>query len=376
MPSHNHRAWGQFLDYARSTGQIGVYGTATAVKTLALIGEADASDYITCGTKWLLDSFDNHESLASKKKDWGVVYKYCYFLESLAPNDPEVNTDSPIAEHFRTLIDNRLPDDGWGEYYYSTENKDSSHSVVATAMALYVLRRYTPFSKGQQGKQASSWFCDKLVKAAAANRVELALSIIALRDYSQAHNDLAEAFSQLADRLGSNIRKLGRVSDLSEFVHHFTVPSKNSGETRNRYVFLPTNAVVAYSLLITGQYRTARDYIDETVAMYQKSIAAHGAYCNPEQSPRQSTVNQFWVALLLKEYGKLTPAGRLESAYVKLRSRSWLYKIVLVGITAIMFAVVYALIGHFQQNQNLSFISFSLFFVVNWVLSRIWKTDR
>ena len=243
-------------------------------------------------------------------------------------------------------------------------------------MALYVLRRYTPFSKGQQGKQASSWFCDKLAKSAVTNRVQLALSIIALREYSLAHNDLAEAVSQLADRLVSNVRKLGRVSDLSEFVHHFTVPSKDPGETRNRYVFLPTNAVVAYSLLITGQYQTGRDYIDRSVAMYQRSISTHGAYCNPEQSPRQSTVNQFWVALLLDEYGRITPAGRLESACVKLKSRSRLYKMVLVVITAGIFMGAYALIRHLQQNQHLSFVSLIMFFLVDRVLSRIWKSDR
>lgn len=372
----NQIAWGQFLDYERSTGQIGVYGTATAVKTLVLLNEPDASDYISHGINWLLDNYSDHESIANRKMDWGVVYKYCYFLESLAPNDSEINDDSRFSDHFRTLIDRKLPNNGWGEYYYSPEYKNSNHSVVATAMALYVLRRYIPFSKSQQGKAASSWFCNKLISATNLSKVELALSIIALREYSQVHDDVSEIFPQLVDRLEQKVKKLGRLSNLSEFPHHFTVPHKEAEKKRNRYIFLPINALVAYSLLITNRYQTAKDYIDITVAMCQDSISVNKAYCNPEESPRKSTVNQFWVTLLLKEYMKIRPVGKIESAFLKLKSRPRLYKISLALITIVIFVVTYFLLKHFQQNQSLSVISLLLFFGVDRILSLIWKSNR
>jgi len=368
----NQIAWGQFLDYERSTGQIGVYGTATAVKTLALLDEPDVSDYISHGINWLLDSYSNQRSIANRKMDWGVVYKYCYFLESLAPNDPEINVGSRFSDHFRKLIDRKLPNSGWGEYYYSPEYKDSDYSVVATAMALYVLRRYIPFSKSQEGKQASSWFCNKLITAN-LSKVKLALSIIALREYSQVHNDVSVIFPQLVDRLEKKVKKLGRVSNLSEFPHHFTVPHEEAEKKRNRYIFLPIDALVSYSLLITNKYQTARDYIDKTVAMYQDSISVNKAYCNPEEAPRKSTVNQFWVTLLLKEYRKVRPVGKIESGFLNLKSRSRLYKIFLALFTIVMFAITYLLLRYFQQNQNLNFISPLWFFIVDRILSRIWK---
>ncbi len=372
----NQIAWGQFLDYERSTGQTGVYGTATAVKTLALIDESDASDYIRHGINWLLDSYSNQKSIANRKMDWGVVYKYCYFLESLAPNDPEINVGSRFSDHFRKLIDRKLPDNGWGEYYYSPEYKDSDYSVVATAMALYVLRRYIPFSKSQEGKEASSWFCNKLISAANLSKVELALSIIALREYSQVHHDLLVIFSQLVDRLENNVKRLGRVSNLSEFSHHFTVTYEQAERASNRYIFLPVNALVSYSLLITNKYQTARDYINKTVAMCQDSISVSKAYCNPEESPRKSTVNQFWVTLLLKEYGKIKPAGHIESIFLRLKSRPVLYLVCLALISIGIFAITYFLLKYFQQNQNLSFISLLLFFGVDKILSLIWKSNR
>lgn len=372
----NQIAWGQFLDYERSTGQIGVYGTTTAVKTLALLGEPDASDYIKYGINWLLDSHSNQKSIAHRKMDWGVVYKYCYFLESLAPNDSEINAGSPFMDHFQTLINRRLPNNGWGEYYYSPEYKDSDHSVVATAMALYVLRRYIPFSKSQQGTEASSWFCNKLINTPDLNNVELALSIIALREYAKAHHDLSVIFSQLVDRLEKKVKKLGRVSNLSECPHHFTVPHEEVEKRRNRYIFLPINALAAYSLLITDRYQTAKDYIEITVAMYQDSVSVNKAYCNPEESPRKSTVNQFWVTLLLKEYIEIRPVGKIESAFLKLKSRPRLYKISLALITIVIFVITYFLLKHFQKNPSLSFISLLLFFCVDRILPLIWKGNR
>ena len=369
----NQIAWGQFLDYERSTDQTGVYGTATAVKTLALIDESDASDYIRHGINWLLDSYSNQKSIANKKMDWGVVYKYCYFLESLAPNDPEINVGSHFSDHFRKLVDRKLPDNGWGEYYYSPEYKDSDYSVAATAMALYVLRRYIPFSKSQEGKEASLWFCNKLINTASLSKVELALSIIALREYSQAHHDLLVIFSPLVDRLENNVKGVGRVCNLSEFSHHFTVTYEQVERASNRYIFLPVNALVSYSLLITNKYQTVRDYIDKTVAMCQDSISVNRAYCNPEESPRKSTVNQFWFTLLLKEYIKVRPVGKVESGFLKLKSRPRLYKIFLALFTIVMFAITYLLLRYFQQNQNLNFISPLWFFIVDRILSRIWK---
>lgn len=369
----NQIAWGQFLDYEHSTGQTGVYGTAMAVKTLALIDESDASDYTRYGINWLLDNYSNQESVANKKKDWGVVYKYCYFLESLAPNDSEINIDSRFSDYFRGLIDRRLPENGWGEYYYSPKYKDSNYSVVATAMALYVLRRYVPFSKSREGKETSLWFCNKVINTANLSRVELALSIIALREYSQVHDDLLVIFSQLIDSLENNVKRLGRVSSLSEFSHHFTVPYEQTERAVNRYIFLPINALASYSLLITNKYQKVRNYIDKTVAMYQDSIFANKAYCNPEEAPRKSTVNQFWVTLLLKEYMEIRPVGSIEAAYLKLKSRPALYKVFLIIGTIAIFVITFFALRYFQQNQNLSFISLLVFFAVDKILSLIWK---
>ena len=209
-------AWGQFLDYPHSTDQIGVYGTATVIKTLSIIGEPNDSDNIQGGINWLLHSYNDAGSRASIKKDWGVIYKLCYLLEALAPNNQEINEESRFASYFRILTGRILPDDGWGEYYYSNTIKDSNVGLIATAMALYVLRRFVPFSGSTNSRDIVSRFSQKVLGLENPNSITIALSVIVAAGYINKHQTLRSDLISLAIRLEEKVKRIGKNPSLSE----------------------------------------------------------------------------------------------------------------------------------------------------------------
>lgn len=367
-------AWGQFLDFEHSIEQTGVYGTATAVKTLALLGEPENSYYLQGGLNWLRNSYNNANSRASGKKDWAVIYKLCYFLEALEPYKQEIVSD--VSGLFSTLICRRLADNGWGEYYFSTNNKDPNGSPIATSIALYVLRRYITFSRSIQGENAALWLCQKVLDSSDANAIIIAMAILSVNDYLRTNNDLKEKFKLLTNRLEEKTKTITKGGYFLEYQHHFTVEDRETGQSSNRYIFLPINAIVSYTLLIAKKYRRNKDCINKVVKQYQKRISINKGYSDPEQAPRKSTANQFWVALLLKEYLKISPLGKIESTFLKLKSRPRVYYGVLFLSSILIFVITYFLLESFQQNQNLSFISLLLLFVVDRILSFIWKINR
>lgn len=364
-------AWGQFLDFQHAVEQTGVYGTATAVKTLALIGEPQNSDYLQSGLNWLRNSYNDAGSRANGKKDWAVIYKFCYFLEALEPHKQEISPD--VSDLFSQLIDRRLEDNGWGEYYFSAGNKDPNGSLIATSMALYVLRRYITFSRATQGENAALWFCKKVLDSPDANAIIIAMAIVAVNDYLRTNNELKENFRLLTDRLEEKVKTITKRGHFLEYQHHFTVEDRETGQSSNRYIFLPINAIVSYALLIAKKYRRNKDYINKVVEQYQKRISINKGYSDPEQAPRKSTPNHYWITLLFQTFSKLSPIGKLGSALLSIKRHSILYWVLLtlvsLGIIIGAFFVIQAFEGHPALNAISAIVVIIADVMINRVLS-------
>lgn len=367
--SADKMAWGQFFDFEHSIEQIGLYGTAMAVKTLALFGEPENSDYLQSGLNWLRNSYDDSNSRANEKKDWAVIYKFCYFLEALEPHHQEIISD--VSGLFSKLIDRRLADNGWGEYYFSADNKDPNGSLIATSIALYVLRRYITFSRSAQGENAALWFSNKVLDSSDANAIIIAMAILAVNDYSRTNDDLKKNIKLLSDRLEEKAKTIAKRGHFLEYQHHFTVVDGETGQSSNRYIFLPINAIVSYALLIAKKYKSNKDYINKVVEQYQKRIIINKGYSDPEQAPRKSTANHYWITLLLQTFSRLGSIGKLESALLSIKRNSILYwgllTLISVGILIGAFFIIQAFDGH----QSFNALSAIIVIFTNIVLTRV-----
>jgi len=366
-------AWGQFLDYGHSTEQTGTYGTAAAVKTLAIVGESDDSEYLKGGINWLRQSHDNSESRASKNNDWAVTFKVCYFLEAMEPNKVEINETFSTADYFRDLMGRQLPNDGWGEFYFSIDNKDPDGSIVATALALYVLRRYVPFAGSNLGKEAALWFCKKIDTLPETNSIVIALATIAIHEYSEKYSELKQPSVKLTEILEQKLKNFPKNKNMPEFPHHFTVYDRKEGQSRNRYIFLPVDAVVSYALIISGRYKRNKTYIDSVVSSYQQSILANKGYSNPELAPRKSTVNHYWIALLMRAYSDIKPIGIAESLILKLKENAIVFWLLLILISAGIWAGTFFLLQGLKSNTYYSGISPVVTLIVGFVIDHLWR---
>lgn len=366
-------AWGQFLDYEHSTEQTGTYGTAAAVKTLAIVGEPEDSEYLKGGLNWLRQSHDTPESRASKNNDWAVTYKVCYFLEAMEPNKQEIDENSSSADYFRTLMKRQLPNDGWGEYYFSHDNKDPKGSIIATALALYVLRRYVSFAGSNLGKEVALWFCKKIETSPEINSITIALAIIAIHDYSKRHNELNQPLTSLTKRLEQKITRFPKNTNMPEFSQHFTVNDRRTGQSRNRYIFLPVDAIVSYALITSGRYKRNGTYVDDVVSNYEGSILVNKAYSNQELAPRKSTVNHYWIALLMRAYSNLKPVGMAEALILKLKQNVILYWLSLISISIGIWIGVYFLIRYLDGNPLYSGIPPVVILIAGLIVNLLWR---
>lgn len=368
-PHPGEMAWGQYLDYDHSTDQTGVYGSATVVLTLAILGEPIDSDYIKGGLEWLKQSYYDKQSRANLKNDWAIIYKLCYFLEAIDPNVSEINEHSNNSELFRTLIARRLPDDGWGEYYFNDNDKDPKFSLIATAMALYVLRRYIPFSGSSLAKETALSFCNNIKASSSINSVSLALAVIALHEYALKNKELEEPLNHLIGTLENKIRNSSHQKKLVETHHNFTVKSDN------KYVRFPVEALVAYALIIVDHDKLNKGFINDVVKLYEENIIRNRGYLNPEEAPRKSTVNHYWLTLLLEAYVGLEDLRPNETILIALKKHPLLRWVILACITLLIWIGSFMLILHLNANPAFNAFSIIIGSVIAFVLDRIWKND-
>ena len=175
-------------------------------------------------------------------------------------------------------------------------------------MVLFVLRRYAPFSGSTSGRDACLWFCQKVLAQTNLHILPIALAVFAVGQYVHKHPELKDKLDELTTVLEDKTKTELRSFRLSHYSHHFNVNEGLGRLSIGRYIFLPVNALVSLALITTNNYKKNRDYIKQSVLLYQQNISANKGYVSPD-SQRKSTIDHFWITLLMKEFLTLSPLG-------------------------------------------------------------------
>lgn len=374
----DEKAWGQFLDYAQANRQHGVYGTACAVKTLVILGEPANSDFVVKGEQWLLHSLREENSPTNRKKDYTVTYKYCFLLEALEPSADEVSNS--VAPLFDGLLQRRLGNTGWGEYYFSDEHRSDEPGIIPTALALCALRRYVPFAGSEQCKEPLEWLESRILdRWAEVSPLEVALLVLVLDAYSKKHAELGNRVAstgQLLERKIKEAHGTGRVGDW--YPHHFSVCDPESGRWRNQYIYFPTDAIVVTALIRGGRFWQNQGFVNKAMHWYLKNIEKNGGFCQP-QLRRIATVDHYWLALAMREFLNVNPKGFLASKWEWLTARSWRYNLFVRGPSTILILGLYTWLTYFQSqwpNLGVRAVIGTVLAVMLMVLTWVWWRPR
>ena len=343
------KAWGQFLDYPQSNRQHGVYGTACAVKTLTILGEPVTSDFVKKGRRWLMYSFETDSSIANKKKDYALIYKYCFFLEALEPGANEVS--NKVENLFQELLRRRLGGTGWGEHYFSDEHRSDQAKIIPTVVAIYVLRRYVPFIGSEACKEPLEWLEKQMLDGnARISPLEIAMLVLILDAYSKKHHELKTKAGSAGKLLERKIKETGRIKSLGDwYPHHFSIFDPDSGRWSNNYIYFPTDAIVALALIRNGQFWQNKRFITKVMQWYLENIEKNGGFLQP-QLRRIATVDHYWLAQTMQEFLKVEAEGRLASLWKWLKARTWRFNLVRLLIT-IAAVILYGWLTYFQFQQ-------------------------
>ena len=145
-----------------------------------------------------------------------------------------------------------------------------------------------------------------------------------------------------------------------------------TGKWENRYIFLPINAIVSYALILSNNYKSNRKYVNRASSLYIESILCNKAYCEPEEAPLKSTVNQYWVALLLSTFKDTQPIGMLKSILYSIRRNRLIYYPLLIAISLGILAVLFFTIPKLQNDPELNAVPFILVLIADLIIHRIW----
>jgi ABC-type multidrug transport system fused ATPase/permease subunit len=169
--------------------------------------------------------------------------------------------------------------------------------------------------------------------------------------------------------LESSIRNSSHQKKLDENHHNFTVKSDN------KYVRFPVEALISYALIIVGHDKLNRGFINSTVKLYEENIILNRGYLNREEAQRKSTVNHYWLTLLLKAYVGLTDLRPNEWILNELKKHPLVRWLILILITLLIWIGSFILILHLNANPAFNAFSFIIGSVVAFVLERVWKDD-
>jgi len=350
-------AWGQFLDSSRTTEQTGPYGTAAGVMVLALAGRGP-SLYLRGGVKTLCkwwseatSSSGSNGAYATERLTQTIRLSFAHQALRLAGTPEALET----AEAMRVaLLDRRLPDGHWGNYWISATDHDATPRVFASAVVLMALT--LPRSLPPPVPTAN---LDALARG-------LAVQADSARDNSgNVLNACASATASLAV-LGKSAKlsarstnHLTRVLPLplgDRSVYFFSHPNlKSPGQSRNGYFFISPHFLLALAGLQPGAPMRARLYAEDTVRALAKHLEARGAF-QPNQDSPVASVDQAWAALLLASSERPIPlaqwAARPIYELVRYRKDNWFTEWVFPAWAVLSVTVLNIMLGFGNGNGN------------------------
>ncbi len=283
-------AIGQFLDHAAEQNQTGIYGTSSAAQVLNFCDETNS--YVSKFSDFLIHSKEDLNSRFNIKKDFNIIYKYCFFLDTLQPWD-EVVTDENLYPYFEELINRCLNNSGWGEYFFSNEVKDNHPRVLSTCFALISLKRFPKFTQGPSRKQIIEWLlsqCENITLSI----IEKAFSLLVLSKYRDLIETSDGKILNLEKEIMIFIRSAKNKVKGYPFRYHFTV-TDNNGKAINHYLFFPFDALLGLSILSSKKYTKKASYLFRVLNYYMKNVEDNEGGFKSDDSGRQSTIDQLWI---------------------------------------------------------------------------------
>ncbi len=345
-------AWGQFLDYPTENRQRGVYGTAAAVLILSLSGDRDMP---RCqgGIKWLLQQYDDANSRANKKLDFGHIYKLGFTALAL-----HAVSHAESARLFERLTKWRHPSAGWGEFYFSPTLRDNQSGPMPTAFTFFVLSSYPMFRGSDEAVKLLPIVLREL-EPLPPNTNSLVPRSLTIIGSHQAGLPLDEEIRRLLINPLIELRKERR--GLGEwYPHHYSVRTGDDGESTwsNSYIFFPIDAMVAEALIVAGQIDRAYNVIWDIANFYSDRIIKDGAF-RQRENQRPATIDQYWIARLLSAVASYTPKAPLPlRIWWAIESRLWLRIPILLTLSAVVglgWFILSGIVVDLNANPNPSY---------------------
>lgn len=297
---NNERAWGQFFNENTANQQYGIYGTSAGVQVLSQSGYDAEHEHVAGGCSVLTSALENPEdSRFQQKGDIGLLYKVAFIAEACPPGGRTVTTNSqPMDE----LIRRRLPNTGWGEFYFSEADKDVEPKVTPTAYALLALNRYRPFLNNDICQQSVIWLCRRILNSSRLGISEVALATLALIEYRTIAKDVdsyQEALEFCRERLITWIQARKYIG-VPESYHY---ASSSDGSRGNMYLFFLPDCLVAICLLKFDSPSKQRKYLLKVINFFVGQVLDRGGFA-PDSRRQVSTVDHLWIFRLLTEFDK------------------------------------------------------------------------
>jgi hypothetical protein len=296
------RAWGQFFNESKAEKQYGIYGTSAGVQVLSMAGYAPNHAFIAGASRLLKAALEDQtdSNLFYRKKDIALVYKLAYIAEAVAVEQEIINVDCPPMDELMKRV---LPAQGWGEFYYSEDNKDIEPKVISTVVALLALRRYRKFRASEICEKSLAWLCRRLHEIHKMATYELALASLALIEYSDQRGrvngyDRAVDFCKQGLFEWAASRKeiyLGKV----EF-HHYA-SNLEGGPGGGKYMHFLPHCLVALALLKWDSPKRTRRYVLRVVNFFVQQILENKGF-SPDSRRQVSTKDHLWIYRLLKGF--------------------------------------------------------------------------
>jgi hypothetical protein len=200
------------------------------------------------------------------------------------------------------LINRVLPGQGWGEFYYSENDRDIEPKIVPTASALLALSRYRRFRSTDECERSLGWLCRRLLENHNTATYEIALGSLALIEYDTLRNKITE-FERAVQFCKQYLEEWATTrQDIQLGIreeHHYA--SSMDGSRGNKYLFFLTDSLVALAFLKWNSPQRTRNYVLNVLNFFIKQILDKGGFA-PDPRRQFSTVNHLWIYRLLREF--------------------------------------------------------------------------
>jgi hypothetical protein len=294
-----HRGWGQDLD--SQVSQYGIYGTSAGVQVI-VTKDGENSGVVQDALN-LLRTIEDPESLFRKKRDHLNTYKLIYCADATAPLQTSVASPSPPMDR---LMTGALPGGLWGDYVAGDGLPVPLASELATALAVYALRRYDGFH-GPDCTAALKWLAETGSEHAwsAADLktpTRYAITLLALEAY--AGTDAAKAVDGFEDKVRCFRRALTRWSRrrprayLCEQYRHDFVESGPYKAQSDFMAFMP-DCIAAFAFLEAPQHLNSRRRRHARRVIDKVSSEVLRARFHPRNVGTRSSLDHLWAHRLL-----------------------------------------------------------------------------